>query len=171
MTESQSQSEIRVILENGNEYATTSREQLIEWRREGRIPDSARIVFNSGECTSVSDIGWLSSIENRSVPPTRQEDMRPVDNEPGALDSLIPAKNSSALTAYYLGVFSLIPLFGAAFGIAAIILGIIGIKNSRKPEVGVGYWHGVVAVVLGTVCSIVWSLLIVGAIYMKITMS
>ena len=69
----------------------------------------------------------------------------------GTLGGLIPYKNGPALTAYYLGVFSLIPLLGIPLGIGALILGIKGLRMARDhPEVKgkVHAWIGVVAGVL-----------------------
>ena len=169
MTDTQSLQPVKVILDNGVEYECTSQKQIIQWKTEGRIPDGAHILFKTGERVMVADIEWLAALKPRQTPPTKVEDVVPISHDSGVMGHMVPAKNSSALTAYYFGVFSLIPLFGAAFGIAAVILGILGIKKSREPEVGVGFWHGVVAVVLGTICTIVWSLLIIGAIHMKIT--
>ena len=148
MPDIQSLVPVKIILENGDEYECTSQKQIIQWKTEGRIPDEAHILFKTGERVMVADIEWLATAKKRLAPPTRVEEMAPISHDEGAMGHMVPTRNSSALTAYYLGVFALIPLFGAAFGIAAVILGIIGIKKSRKPEVGVGYWHGVVAVVL-----------------------
>ena len=47
------------------------------------------------------------------------------------LGGLIPYKNARALWAYYLGVFALIPCIGAPLGIAALVLGIKGLKYAR----------------------------------------
>ncbi len=49
--------------------------------------------------------------------------------------ALIPFRNSYALVSYYLGVFSLIPCIGAVLGVAAVVLGIMGLrKAARFPE-------------------------------------
>ncbi len=45
-----------------------------------------------------------------------------------ATGGVIPYKNPKALTAYYLGVFGLIPVFGPLLAIPAIILGVLGLK-------------------------------------------
>ena len=54
----------------------------------------------------------------------------------GALGGLIPDKNPSALTSYYLGIFSIIPCVGLPMGIAAVVLGLRGLSLvKQRPEV------------------------------------
>ena len=57
------------------------------------------------------------------------------------LSGLIPYKNTSALIAYYLGVFSIIPCLGIFLGIAAFILGIIGLRFARAHPEAKGKVH------------------------------
>jgi hypothetical protein len=66
-------------------------------------------------------------LHSATPPPAVQAD----DNTMGGL---IPYKNSPALIAYYLGVFSIIPCF--FLGIAAFILGLRGLRQAKlHPEV------------------------------------
>ena len=61
---------------------------------------------------------------------------------------LMPSRNGPALGAYYLGVFSVIPLVGIPLGIVAFILGIKGLRKVREhPEVKgkIHAWVGVIA--------------------------
>ncbi len=44
----------------------------------------------------------------------------------------IPYKNQKALTAYYIGVFGMIPCLGAPLAVAAIPLGILGLQAAKK---------------------------------------
>jgi hypothetical protein len=63
------------------------------------------------------------------------------------VDTFIPAKNGPALASYYLGLFSLLPCFGFPLGVAAVYLGIKGLRNVRAhPEVrgGAHAWVGVI---------------------------
>mgnify|MGYP007088369986 CR=1 FL=1 len=62
--------------------------------------------------------------------------------------SLIPVNNKPALIGYYLGFAALIPLCGCAFGIAAVILGFLGIVKAGQLN-GEGRVHAIVALVLG----------------------
>jgi hypothetical protein len=62
---------------------------------------------------------------------------------------LVPYKNVPALLAYYFGVFSAIPFVGIPLGLAAMVLGIIGlVKASHHPEVR-GKAHAWVGIATG----------------------
>ena len=74
----------------------------------------------------------------------------PIPQGPGdATIRLIPYKNGPALAAYYLGVFSVIPVIGMVLGLAALVLGIMGLrKAARRPEVK-GKVHAWVGIIVG----------------------
>ena len=68
---------------------------------------------------------------------------------PTGIQFLIPYRNGRALTAYYLGVFSLIPLLGLVLGPMALFLGLSGRKYARShPENG-GTAHAWAGIILG----------------------
>ena len=72
-------------------------------------------------------------------------------NQPAgdATGGVIPYKNPQALTSYYLGVFSLIPLLGFVLGCVAVPLGIIGLrKRKAMPQIR-GTAHAWVGIILG----------------------
>ena len=70
-----------------------------------------------------------------------------------ATGGLIPYKNVPALVGYYVGVFALIPCIGIPLGIAAIVLGILGLRKAqRQPEVK-GKVHAWIAIVLGSLAA------------------
>lgn len=75
-----------------------------------------------------------------------------------ATGGLIPYKNGPALTAYYLGILSLLCCFvGLPLGIVPIVLGVMGLKKrARQPEVkgSVHAWIGIVCGVLSTIGAI-----------------
>ena len=81
-----------------------------------------------------------------------------------ATGGLIPYKNPPALIAYYLGVFSLIPVLGFFLGIAAIILGIKGLGVKQREPSRKGTAHALVGIILGTIVVIVHILVIVGMV-------
>lgn len=62
---------------------------------------------------------------------TRQriEDMDFRNDPDDAVTTIIPYKNVPALISYYLGILALLPLIGLLPGIAALILGILGLKK------------------------------------------
>jgi len=84
-----------------------------------------------------------------SSPATSTPQQYPASQQGDATGGLIPYKNMPALIGYYLGVAALIPCVGPLFGIAAVILGILGLqKKKREPHVK-GTAHAIVAIVLG----------------------
>lgn len=71
-----------------------------------------------------------------------------VVNSNETLGGLFPTGNPPALAAYYLGIFSLIPLLGIPMGITAVVMGIKALRNVREhPEVKgkVHAWVGILA--------------------------
>lgn len=72
---------------------------------------------------------------------------------------LIPYKNSPALTAYYLGIFGLIPVVGLMMAMPAFILGLLGWKAYRRNPLIRGRVHAWIGLVLGGT-SIAYHLLI-----------
>ena len=65
------------------------------------------------------------------------------------LEAIIPTRNPSALTAYYLGIFSIIPCLAIPMGITAAVLGLRGLKLVKEhPEVR-GRTHAWVGIVAG----------------------
>jgi hypothetical protein len=61
---------------------------------------------------------------------------------------MMPTTNGAALAAYYLGIFSIIPFVGIALGVAAVVLGIKGLRNAREhPEVKgkIHAWVGIIS--------------------------
>ena len=68
---------------------------------------------------------------------------------PGGLAALIPTGNPSALTAYYLGIFLIIPCLAVPMGITAVVLGLRGLKLAQQhPEVR-GRTHAWVGIIAG----------------------
>lgn len=61
----------------------------------------------------------------------------------------IPTKNPNALTAYYLAVFSLIPVLGFVLGCIAVPLGIAGLKKYKKDPHIRGATHAWVGIIVG----------------------
>lgn len=61
----------------------------------------------------------------------------------------IPTKNPPALTAYYLAVFSLIPVLGFVLGCIALPLGIKGLKKYKQNPQVRGATHAWVGIIVG----------------------
>lgn len=73
-----------------------------------------------------------------------------------AAATIIPYRNPPALIAYYCGVFSLIPCLGLPLGIAAIPLGIVGLRKHRRQPSAKGSVHAWVGILLGSITTILW---------------
>ena len=73
-----------------------------------------------------------------------------------ATGGVIPYKNPAALIAYYLGLFSVIPVVGFFLGVPAFILGIVGLRRRRQaPEVK-GSVHAWIGILFGGLMSLIW---------------
>jgi len=71
------------------------------------------------------------------------------DEATDGYSGMFPKRNPAALAAYYLGLFSFLPFIGLLLGIAAVVLGVMGLKQvARYPEVKgrvhawIGIWLG-----------------------------
>ena len=62
---------------------------------------------------------------------------------------IVPYKNSRALIAYYLAVFSLIPFVGILLGIAAFVLGLLGLRFAKEHPDSGGKVHAWIGILLG----------------------
>lgn len=82
------------------------------------------------------------------------ETLRAVQTGDDTVARIIPYKNPPALIAYYLGVFSLIPFLGIVPGIAAFILGLIGLRAVRAKPESRGKVHAWIGSVLGGTCGV-----------------
>ncbi len=84
-----------------------------------------------------------------------------------ATGGIIPYKNPHALVAYYLGIISLLPFIGIPFGIASIVLGIIGLKKRKANPIIKGSAHAWV----GICCGIFSILFPIGLTVMLLTLN
>lgn len=65
--------------------------------------------------------------------------------------TLIPTKNKPALISYYLGVFGLIPVLGLPLTIAAIPIGLKGLKRFKANPTPGAKGHALAGLILGLV--------------------
>ncbi|HEY7326578.1 MAG TPA: DUF4190 domain-containing protein [Gemmataceae bacterium] len=91
--------------------------------------------------------------ELEEVPRVRGRRIRR-DSGDEAISTIIPYKNARALTAYYLGVFSLIPCLGLLLGPAALVLGILGIRYVKANPTAKGTGHAIAGIVMGSLTSL-----------------
>ena len=93
----------------------------------------------------------MSDQDSRDARPVIPPPVQPAIPQEGGdvTGGLIPYKNVPALAAYYLGVFSLIPIIGMFLGLAALVLGIVGLRMaSRRPEIK-GKVHAWIGIIVG----------------------
>jgi hypothetical protein len=82
----------------------------------------------------------------------RQGDAGPVHSgnvSGGLVSTLIPYRNPKALAAYYAGFFAFIPLVGIPVALAAIVLGILGVRYTLAHREAKGIAHAIIGIVLG----------------------
>ncbi len=90
-------------------------------------------------------------------PTTRTETPQPQSQLQGdATGGVIPYHNPHALIAYYLGVFSLIPILGLLPAIPALVLGIIGLAQRKKYPQIKGAAHAWIGIILGGLFTLAW---------------
>ncbi len=74
------------------------------------------------------------------------------EEEDEAISTIIPYKNPRALASYYLSFFTLIPVLGILLGIAAIVLGILGLRYTSAHPEAKGTAHAVIGISLSAIC-------------------
>jgi hypothetical protein len=74
-----------------------------------------------------------------------------------ATGGVIPYKNSSALIAYYCGVFSVIPCF--PIGVAGFVLGLKGLRYAKEHPASKGQVHAWIGIVAGGLFGLLWLVL------------
>jgi hypothetical protein len=145
----------KVRLSDGREFGPAAIEMIVQWCREGRVPMDALLVSTDGtQVQSVLSHPVLQA--TLQSPPTVSPGVPAASQTEAPMSGMIPYKNPPALIGYYMAVASLIPFLGAAFGLAAVILGIIGLrKRMRNPAVR-GMAHALIAIIGGGFFLIVW---------------
>lgn len=138
--------------------------------------EQVTVVYRDGR--QVGGVPWMSvqhMIRNRQLPSNaalideRTGERRFVESFPELMtlvsagdgtSVLIPYKNGPALAAYYLGIFSFlacvpfIGILGLGMAIAALVLGVKGLRRVKEhPEV-----HGTVHAWIGVVCGAIFTL-------------
>jgi hypothetical protein len=86
----------------------------------------------------------------------------PAQSQGDATGGVIPYKNPKALIAYYLGILSGLPLIGLPIGIAAFVLGIMGLRDRKRNPAIKGSLHAGIGIGCGGVFALFWLVCIVG---------
>ncbi len=84
-----------------------------------------------------------------------------VVSEGDATGGVIPYKNPKALIAYYLGIFSGLPLIGLPLGVAALVLGIQGLRARKRNPAIKGSIHAGIGIGCGGFFAVLWTLVVV----------
>ena len=83
------------------------------------------------------------------------------DGKGDATGGIIPYKNPKALIAYYLGLFSILPVIGLVVGVAAVVLGVLGLRDRKAhPEIKGGV-HAGIGIGCGGLMALVWTLAVI----------
>ncbi len=90
--------------------------------------------------------------------------------EDETIATIIPYKNAAALTAYYLGLFSCLPVLGLPMAVIALVLGVKGLKAAKATPKVHGTAHAWIGLVCGTI-GLLLNLLITGSIVVALIAS
>jgi len=154
----------KVIGNDKKEYGPVSAEMIREWIKQGRL--NRQTLIQPADATQWKPLGQQPEFAadlSLEVPPavaTPRVAAAPVPGG-GGINTVIPYKNVPALVAYYLGVFSLIPVVGIVLGLAAFVLGIMGLRFHRQNPTAGGAVHAWIGIILGGLCGLGWLALIV----------
>jgi hypothetical protein len=80
---------------------------------------------------------------------TQDNPAGPAPAATNAAEFFIPYKNGYALAAYYMGIFSFIPLLGLFLGIAAFFCGLKGLRLAKEHPEARGKAHAWVGIIAG----------------------
>lgn len=138
--------------------------------RAGPLAESAAVVLTQQGVIRAGTLVWMAGMPDwkpaATVPPFAANFVQSPPIVQGAVGhggppeigdgtgGLIPYKNGAALAGYYVGIFSLIPVFGLILGPIAVVLGILGLRAVRRRPIVKGTAHAVVALVLGGLVTI-----------------
>ena len=141
---------------DGNEYGPVSTEELQQWIAQNRCTRETLVqVDESGEWVPMVTLPDFQSAFSAPTPPAS------TPKGDAGVSTMIPYKNTSALIAYYLGVFCI--LCPPILSIPALVLGIKGLRKvSENPEAkGIAHaWIGIVSGSFFLILSIVVGVLV-----------
>jgi hypothetical protein len=142
-----------VRLPSGATYGPADDSTLVEWTRQGRIPKDAMLVDETNLQPPIPVTSHPRLMMLVAAPPTIAGEL--IRNDDGdATGGLIPYKNPAALIGYYTSIASLIPFFAILLGPTAIVLGCFGLKAKKANPRVRGTAHAIIAIVLGTLTTL-----------------
>lgn len=94
------------------------------------------------------------------IAPLKTSQVAESTQDDGLTAKVIPYKNPKALTAYYLGLCSGLPLIGLPLGIASFVLGIQGLQARQRDPAIHGSAHAWIGIGCGGFFAIFWSIML-----------
>lgn len=152
------QAQYTIILASGQRFGPADLDTIAQWAREGRVPRDSVLQAASPDAPprSVLAVPMLAAIIG--APPTVAGPVvAPADS---VLSTIIPYRNSAALTAYYLGVIALIPFLGLFAAPFAIGFGVFGIRAYHRDPRCRGVVHAWVGIALGLLSVVIAALIL-----------
>ncbi len=151
----------KILGSDGQEYGPVQLEQLKQWIAQRRVERKTRVLTEgAADWTILEAVPELAALFAPAAPPVLPAAPPPPTSD-GGLNVIIPYKNIRALTAYYLGVFSAIPVLGLPLGLAAFALGILGLRFQRKNPAAGGVVHAWIGILAGGLFSLFYLGLII----------
>ena len=144
----------RIIGGDQKEYGPIDAATLRQWQTDGRA--NAQTLVRPEGATDWKPLGSFPEFAAVAAPPV-------ISNAPAtsneSVSVIIPYKNPCALVAYYLGIFSFIPMIGLILGIAAFVLGIMGLKHAKANPGARGRVHAWIGIIAGGFFALVYAAL------------
>ena len=134
--------------DSGREVGPLSPAEMKHRVAAGTLTPTTRIRRENGNWTTADRVPGLLAQPSVAAKAT--------SNGRDATGGVIPYKNAPALIAYYLAVFSLIPILGLPLGLAAVVLGFFGLAKRRANPAVRGTAHAWIGIVLGGLTTLLW---------------
>jgi hypothetical protein len=142
---------------DGQQYGPYTVAAVRQYVAEGRIdPRVSQARLGDGQWGPLHDTLASVGVDLPAPPPPLRAASGTSGGGSGGewLARQVPYRNAPALTAYYLGVFGLIPFLGVPLALVAIPLGVVGLRRAREhPEAhgSAHAWTGIVAGALSVI--------------------
>jgi len=157
----------KILASDGQEYDVESANQIKQWIADNRLDGKTPIYVEGAK-----DWAYLESVPEFAAALAAQKSPQPAaavkQKNDGGLNVIIPYKNVRALTAYYLGIFAVIPLLGIFLGLAGLALGISGLRYRRAHAGAGGAVHAWIGIVAGGFFGLLWLAVLVLAIMVAV---
>ena len=137
----------KILGSDGQEYGLIPAAKIKQWISEGRVEKNTPVFPDGGEDWVF--LGSLPEFSEAFASPSPVTVPGAAAKSGGGLNVVIPYKNIRALFAYYLAVFSVVPILGMPLGLAGFVLGILGLRYLGKNPSAGGKVHAWIGIVLG----------------------